>query len=103
MTYQTAPRPHAFVLDRARNLGTTNLFARLVAWFAARRGRAAIQRLAAFDDSMLSDIGLARSDLDAAASAPWDVDPTVVLAVRRRRRRQAEVAGSPAARDAAKR
>ena len=103
MTYETTPRARAFALESAGNDATRNVLARLAAWFAARRARAAIQRLAAFDDRMLGDIGLTRSDLDAAAGAPWDVDPTVVLAVRRRRRRQAEIAGASVARRAAQR
>ncbi len=74
--------------------GLKNALARLSAWYKARHARAAVRRLAAYDDRMLADVGLDRTDLDAAAQAPWYVDPTVVLAVRRRRRIHAQSAGA---------
>ena len=77
------PLPATFALPR---LG--RLLAAVAAWRAARRGRKAVARLAAFDDRMLADIGLHRSDVDAALAAPWNTDPTAVLATRRGRHRR---------------
>jgi uncharacterized protein YjiS (DUF1127 family) len=45
--------------------------------------------LAAFDDRMLADIGLTRSDLNDALGEPLWRDPTSVLARRQRERRGA--------------
>lgn len=93
MTCETTPHLRTLQPNPVGLHGAMHLFARLSTWLAARRGREAVRRLATFDDRMLADIGLQRSDLDAAVEAPWDVDPTVVLAVRRRRHRDAEMAG----------
>ena len=45
--------------------------------------------LAAFDDRMLADVGLTRSDLNDALAEPLWRDPTSVLARRQRERRRA--------------
>jgi len=63
----------------------------LVGWFvqlATRCARAISQRrmlgeLARLDDRMLKDIGLFRSDIDAAESLPLGRDPIALLASRR--------------------
>jgi uncharacterized protein YjiS (DUF1127 family) len=47
---------------------------------AAIKGRRELTRLAELDDRMLADIGLRRSDLDAARSGPLLQDPTSILA-----------------------
>jgi uncharacterized protein YjiS (DUF1127 family) len=46
---------------------------------AAIKGRRALTRLAELDDRMLADIGLRRSDLDAARSGPLLQNPTSIL------------------------
>jgi uncharacterized protein YjiS (DUF1127 family) len=46
---------------------------------AAIKGRRELTRLAELDDRMLADIGLRRSDLDAARSGPLLQDPTSIL------------------------
>jgi hypothetical protein len=45
-------------------------------------GRRALRNLASFDDRMLKDIGLSRSDLRNAAAEPIYRDPTAILAGR---------------------
>jgi uncharacterized protein YjiS (DUF1127 family) len=54
---------------------------------AAVMHRSALSRLADFDDRLLADIGLARSDLRAASSEPLWRDPTATLTRRAARRR----------------
>lgn len=56
-------------------------------------GRRAARHLMSLDDRLLADIGIDRSDVVAALGAPPDIDPTVVLAHRRRRRMAADRAG----------
>ncbi len=51
-----------------------------------------IARLAERDDRLLADVGLKRGDLAAARCAPLWQDPTVILSVRVRRRRQSPTA-----------
>jgi len=61
---------------------------RCVDLFKAWRSRRDLTLLASFDDRMLADIGLTRSDLrDAAAALPWR-DPTSVLVSRVGERRR---------------
>ena len=48
----------------------------------AMAGRRALKDLASFDDRMLKDIGLNRSDLRNAAAEPVYRDPTAILAGR---------------------
>lgn len=53
----------------------------------AARNRRAAAMLAHFDDRMLSDIGISRSDLHDAYAEPLWRDPTCVLAMRAAERR----------------
>lgn len=55
---------------------------RVIGLVKAVARRRVIADLAEFDDRMLRDIGLSRSDLRDAASAPVWQDPTSVLVVR---------------------
>jgi uncharacterized protein YjiS (DUF1127 family) len=48
----------------------------------ALAGRRVLRELASFDDRMLRDIGLSRSDLRSAAAEPLYRDPTALLAGR---------------------
>ncbi len=48
----------------------------------ARRGRREIRRLARNDDSLLADVGIARSDIESALMQPWHADPSQALALR---------------------
>ena len=57
--------------------------------YIALKHRLEARRLATFDDRMLKDIGLDRSDVDHALSAPLSLDPTEILAGRARQRRMA--------------
>lgn len=57
---------------------------------AARRSRAVTQRLLTYDDRMLTDIGITRSDVERALAVAWDGDPAVALAEIRRRHVQAD-------------
>lgn len=56
----------------------------------ARRSRAVTQRLLTYDDRMLTDIGITRSDVERALAVAWDKDPAVALAEIRRRHVQAD-------------
>jgi uncharacterized protein YjiS (DUF1127 family) len=75
--------------------GSHRLFDQLVARLAhglceitiAIEHRQELTRLADHDDRMLADIGLSRSDLYEARSAPFWVDPTAILQQRVRHRR----------------
>ena len=49
--------------------------------------RQELKQLADYDDRALKDIGLLRSDVAGALAAPFHVDPTAVLLVRRVERR----------------
>jgi len=55
----------------------------VVAW----RHRGDVSMLASFDERMLRDIGLTRSDLNDALAEPMWRDPTAVLVRRQRERR----------------
>lgn len=55
----------------------------------ARRGRREIARLAGAEDAMLTDIGIARADVEWALMQPWDADPSLALAMRVNRRKAA--------------
>ena len=59
----------------------------------ARHARAVTQQLLTFDDRMLYDIGVSRSDVEQALAVAWDADPAVALAEVRRRRLQADRQG----------
>ena len=50
---------------------------------AALVHRRAVMRLSELDDRALKDIGLVRSDLAGALSAPLHVDPSLILSDRR--------------------
>lgn len=71
----------------SRSLVSTPTFAAVaaVAGTAVRRlwttlkNRRAVSGLSAYDDRMLKDIGLVRSDIDAALDCPLDQDPSVHL------------------------
>lgn len=54
----------------------------------ARWGRREITRLASFDDAMLADIGIARSDVEWALMQPWNADPSLALEQRINRRKE---------------
>jgi uncharacterized protein YjiS (DUF1127 family) len=58
---------------------------------AAWRHRNDVAMLASFDERMLRDIGLTRSDLNDALSEPMWRDPTAVLVRRQRERRATRV------------
>lgn len=57
--------------------------------FEARRGRRDIVQLAKSEDAMLTDMGLARSDIEWALMRPWYADPSIALATRLKRRKEA--------------
>ncbi len=59
----------------------------LIVSYRAWRSRQELSRLQSFDDRMLKDIGVERSDLDWAKAQPWPVDATIALAGRVERRR----------------
>lgn len=63
--------------------------------------RRQLNQLGGFDDRMLRDIGLTRSDLRDAASGPLWQDPTAVLVVRSVERRAARRLALREAREAA--
>ncbi len=66
-----------------------NLAGRIVSDFLeARRGRRELSRLATYDDAMLQDIGIARSDVEWALMQPWNADPSLALAMRINRRKE---------------
>ncbi len=48
----------------------------------ARRGRRELARLANYDDAMLADIGVTRSDIEWALKQPWNADPSLALDAR---------------------
>lgn len=56
----------------------------------AHRNRRSLARLAQLDDYMLRDIGITRSDLNMALSAPAPQDPSATLAGLARERQQAD-------------
>lgn len=66
----------------ARLVASTILDAAAAA-FKAIVNRRSVDALASWDDRMLQDIGLTRSDLDGALAQPWHRDPSRELMVRR--------------------
>lgn len=61
----------------------------------ALKHRRELKRLADLDDHMLADIGLNRSDLRDAASAPFWHDPTSILEQRAKARMAGAASGRP--------
>jgi uncharacterized protein YjiS (DUF1127 family) len=82
-------------LVRAGTAVGSSLIRRVAQFGRALKNRRAAASLAGFDDRMLADIGITRSDLRDAYSEPLWHDPTDVLAwrasERRLRRRSAVV------------
>ncbi|MBN8958698.1 MAG: DUF1127 domain-containing protein [Rhizobiales bacterium] len=68
---------------------------RVVEFYRSFKSRREMRMLAGFDDRMLADIGLTRSDLRDAVSEPLWRDPTHVLVTRVRERRAARPASHP--------
>jgi uncharacterized protein YjiS (DUF1127 family) len=62
---------------------------RLRSLWRAWRNRRLVMPLLAFDDRMLSDIGLTRSDVTGALALPTGEDPSIRLARASRERRDA--------------
>src|SRR3954451_2909700 len=63
------------------------VISRTAAIAAAIRHRREVRQLCAWDDRMLKDIGMTRSDVMGALSEPLSRDPSAVLAARFGRRR----------------
>jgi len=61
----------------------------------ALRNRRQVVRLCEFDDRMLKDIGLTRSEVHGALAAPLRTDPSTLLLVRRVERRARARAQGP--------
>jgi uncharacterized protein YjiS (DUF1127 family) len=85
-------RPEIEVETRPTRAGTgavvTGPFLRWITWLrTAWRHRRDVEVLSSFDDHMLADIGLSRTDLRDAMAGPRWRDPTVLLLDRRRERR----------------
>jgi len=57
--------------------------------YQARQSRLTIERLLTYDDRMLDDMGVTRSDIELALTVPINQDPAVELAAIRTERRQA--------------
>jgi uncharacterized protein YjiS (DUF1127 family) len=74
-------------LARAGTALGSSLIRRLAQVGRALKNRRAVASLAGFDDRMLADIGITRSDLRDAYSEPLWHDPTDVLAQRAAERR----------------
>lgn len=68
---------------------------RAVDIYRSFKSRREMRMLAGFDDRMLADIGLTRSDLRDAVAEPLWRDPTHVLVTRVRERRAARPASHP--------
>jgi uncharacterized protein YjiS (DUF1127 family) len=84
-TLTTSALPVAFAQAFAGFASAAARLARRVV--AAWRHRGDLAMLASFDERMLRDIGLTRSDLNDALSEPLWRDPTAVLVRRQRERR----------------
>jgi uncharacterized protein YjiS (DUF1127 family) len=90
---KSMPEKAMAALIQSRDVGAPGLLGALIARlaaFAARYRRALAQRqaldeLARLDDRMLRDIGLVRSDVDAALSLPPWRDRVAFLAARQAR------------------
>jgi len=57
--------------------------------YRARQSRLVIERLLTYDDRMLDDMGVSRSDIELALTVPMNQDPAAELAAIRSERRQA--------------
>jgi uncharacterized protein YjiS (DUF1127 family) len=88
MTTHTVPLPAPSVLSRLTGRAWAAAL-RLVTLVRAHKNRRDLQMLAGFDERMLRDIGLTRGDLRDAINEPLWRDPTNVLVMRVRERRQA--------------
>lgn len=97
----------AHIIDRSRSAGAAMPLQRVFAaagrgFLAFARGwesRRAMRDLGAFDERMLADIGLNRSDLrDALTGHPWS-DATLLLTNRRRERKLARARAAASVRD----
>lgn len=70
-------------LAMERHSATLSRSGEVAAWlyraWRAWQNRMAAQRLRAFDDRMLADIGLTRADVDGAFSMPLWEDPSMQL------------------------
>jgi uncharacterized protein YjiS (DUF1127 family) len=82
-THSTAVHPWWLAIVAVAGFATMRI-SRLV---KAIRHRRDVEMLAAFDDRMLADIGLNRSDLRFALSEPFWRDPAHVLVIRAGERR----------------
>jgi uncharacterized protein YjiS (DUF1127 family) len=89
-TWKSATGPFGRAIAVVAELVMTRIH-RLTVAYMHRRDAAV---LASFDDRMLADIGLTRSDLRAAFSEPLWRDPTVLLVNRVRRPARAVLAPS---------
>src|SRR3954451_16186802 len=85
----TAPtfRLSAQTFGRALVLAVMRIIDRSAAIARAIRHRREVRQLCTWDDGMLKDIGLTRSDVMGALSEPLSRDPSAVLAARFGRRR----------------
>ena len=88
MTRPTGAKPFARIAESA---GTVVLH--VVDFVRAYLNRRDIHTLAGFDDRMLADIGLTKSDVRDAIAEPLWRDPTAVLVSRVRERRLARRPG----------
>jgi len=74
---------------------SATLFAKLVAWWSARRqhkiDRDAFKHLLSLDDSLLKDIGVTRADVTWASQLPKSVDAAVELEIIVRRRGKRDI------------
>jgi uncharacterized protein YjiS (DUF1127 family) len=93
-------------IDGAAPSAGTAAMPRWLNWLSAIwRHRRDLELLASFDDHMLADIGLMRTDLHQAMAQPRWHDPTALLSDRRRERRESrrgtvfrfagQIAGAP--------
>ena len=83
---RSAGRPRGpSLLSTAVSLGLATLKRLFVLWV----NRRSVYRLATLDDHYLRDIGLSRGDVDWALSQPWRTDPSLALAERVERRKNA--------------
>ena len=92
----SSPKRHSFVAVHVRafaaNLNAAVAFVR--ATWKARRHRREVERLLAFDDHALADIGLTRGDIHVCLAGSLFEDPSTrlrVLAVERRAGRRAQM------------
>jgi uncharacterized protein YjiS (DUF1127 family) len=92
----TAPYPVLPVAGSVLMRGLATLLVLVTHWLKqlarARRHRREARVLAGLDRHMLADIGITRSDLSDAFSAPFWDDPTRLLSERSRERRRPRAA-----------